>query len=233
MLHATPRERRRDAVTQRILSAALEMIADGGFSALSMHKLAAAVDYTPGALYRYFASKDALIGAVVTRTVAALAAQLQGRVRALHEPPPLVRVLALADGYRAFAADEPTRFGLLAMMMAEPRVLVHDADAAAPIVAAMVQALGPLAAAYEDAASTGALEPGDARERALLTFGALQGLLQLRKASRRGPELLAPELLPIDRLAERSILTLLRGFGARPDDLTAAAAAAALVGDPA
>ena len=33
-----------------------------------MHRLAKAVDYTPGALYRYFDSKDVLLSALVVRT---------------------------------------------------------------------------------------------------------------------------------------------------------------------
>ena len=61
MLHQTPRARRRDANLARILDAAMELVAGGGLEALSMGRLAAAVDYTPGALYRYFPSKDALL----------------------------------------------------------------------------------------------------------------------------------------------------------------------------
>ena len=57
------------AKIERILEAAMEMVAEGGFDALSMARLADAVDYTPGALYRYFRSKDALYAALVSQVI--------------------------------------------------------------------------------------------------------------------------------------------------------------------
>ena len=47
----------------------MEMVVEGGFDTLSVNKLAAACDYTPGALYRYFRSKDALMIALVARAI--------------------------------------------------------------------------------------------------------------------------------------------------------------------
>jgi AcrR family transcriptional regulator len=48
----------------RIVKAALKIIGSEGFEALSMRTLADAVELTPGALYRYFASKDEVTEAV-------------------------------------------------------------------------------------------------------------------------------------------------------------------------
>ena len=45
------------------------MVEEGGFDALSINKLAEAVDYTPGALYRYFGSKDALLSQLIERVL--------------------------------------------------------------------------------------------------------------------------------------------------------------------
>jgi AcrR family transcriptional regulator len=48
----------------RILKAALKIMGSDGAEAVSMRSLADAVELTPGALYRYFASKDQVMAAV-------------------------------------------------------------------------------------------------------------------------------------------------------------------------
>jgi AcrR family transcriptional regulator len=52
------------AARTRIVKAALKIVGSEGFEALSMRTLADAVDLTPGALYRYFSSKDEVTEAV-------------------------------------------------------------------------------------------------------------------------------------------------------------------------
>jgi AcrR family transcriptional regulator len=61
---ATPRDRRRERNRRQILDSAFALVADGGLDALTINGLARAVDYTPGALYRYFPSRDALVVAL-------------------------------------------------------------------------------------------------------------------------------------------------------------------------
>lgn len=57
----TPAERRRLRVRDRILDAAEEVFAKEGSSGLSIRRLAASVDYSPAAIYKYFDSKEALV----------------------------------------------------------------------------------------------------------------------------------------------------------------------------
>jgi AcrR family transcriptional regulator len=52
------------AARARIVKAALKIVGSEGFEALSMRTLADAVELTPGALYRYFSSKDEVTEAV-------------------------------------------------------------------------------------------------------------------------------------------------------------------------
>ncbi len=60
----TPQERRKEQTRQDILENAREMIVAQGIDGLSIRALADSIDYTPGALYKYFKSKDALIDEV-------------------------------------------------------------------------------------------------------------------------------------------------------------------------
>ena len=230
MLHETaktPRARRHDANLLRILDAAMEIVAVGGLEALSMTKLAEAVDYTPGALYRYFGSKDALLSKLVARVLEDVRGSLDRAVALL--PPsasPLTRVFALVQGYRMFAQLEPHRFGLLAMTMAEPRVLLAKPEDAEPVMHLMLATLQPLAGALAEAAAAEQLEGGDFTERTLCLLAMLQGLFQMQKHARY-----APAVLDVDRLTVAGTRTLLLGWGAKPGTVEAAITRVAALGD--
>jgi AcrR family transcriptional regulator len=58
------RAERRDQQTQRILEAAKSCFVRSGFQGASMNEICVAAGMSPGALYRYFASKEAIIGAI-------------------------------------------------------------------------------------------------------------------------------------------------------------------------
>lgn len=207
------------------------LIADAGLAGLSMTKLADAVTYTPGALYRYFPSKDALLSQLVVRTLADV--RLHGaRVLSLlpASASPLARVVALSLAYRAFAKAEPQRLGLLAMTMAEPRVLLEEQADTEPVALAMRAAMQPLSDALRIAGEAGLLSTvsreGEVTERTLCLFAMLQGLLQLSKSTRH-----APAVLDVDRLLARGIRTLLIGWGAHRRTVDAAIARVSSLGD--
>lgn len=228
MLHQTvtaptPRARRRDANLSRILDAAMDLIATQGLEALSMGRLADAVDYTAGALYRYFPSKDALLSALVAQVLDEVQLALTNAEAALPKgATPLLRVVALAHGYRAFAKARPHAFGLLASTIAEPRVLLTGADVQ-PVVERSIALLELLANALGEAAAAGLLDPpgrDDELERTLVLFSTLQGLLQLQKQAR-----FSEALLDLGPLVTSAVRALLIGWGAKPKTVDAALAA--------
>jgi AcrR family transcriptional regulator len=211
MVHKTPRARRRDANVVRILDAAMELVAQGGLAALSMGRLAEAVDYTAGALYRYFPSKDALLAHLVAQVLEEAQGFLARAEAALPTGAyPLTRVFALAQGYREFARERPHAFGLLAMTMADPRVLLPQHADAAPVTQRVIATLELLAQSLGDAVAAGQLDDGDVMERTLCLFATLQGLLMLHKQAR-----FAPSVLDLDRLIPQAVRTLLVGWGAK------------------
>lgn len=206
---ALPKDRRREKNLRRILDAAMAMIVGGGFEALSVNKLAAELDYTPGALYRYFASKDALVAALVGEIIDAVGAEVARAAAA--EATPIARAVACARVWRRYAETHPERFALVSMLLAVPRLVMSSEVAGAEAVARMLSALAPLIEALTSAAREGELAPGDALERSVLLFAGLQGVLLLRKQASR-----APHLLDIDRLSSAMLATLLGGWGATP-----------------
>ncbi len=210
MTHATPRQRRRAANLERILDTAMRMVVDVGFDGLSVNKLAKEVDYTPGALYRYFSSKDALMIALVARAIRDFHQEVSGNLASDLDPIQRIRAFALA--FKDVALARPNRFGMVAMMMAHPRILVEDRVEAEPAMDALTEALQPLALAFAEAQAKGLIDEGDPILRALTMFSGIQGVLQLRKQAR-----FSPGLLDLDRMSTEMVHTLLRGWGAKGD----------------
>ncbi|MBL8911868.1 MAG: TetR/AcrR family transcriptional regulator [Archangium sp.] len=215
----TPRARRRDANLSRILEAAMELVAEGGLEALSMGRLAEAVDYTPGALYRYFPSKDALLAGLLAQVLDELQVFL---VQSAEVVNPLARVFTLAHAYRRFARERPHAFGFLSSTIAEPRILVGGADAN-PVAERSIALLELVATALGDAASQKLIddEPGTPLERTLTLFATLQGLLQLQKQSR-----FESALVDLGPLVTHAVRTLLIGWGGKARGVDAASSIA-------
>ncbi|MCO4770707.1 MAG: TetR/AcrR family transcriptional regulator [Deltaproteobacteria bacterium] len=230
----TPRQRRRESNLARILDGAMDLVVAGGFDALSMHKLARALDYTPGALYRYFASKDALIAALTTRLIQSFAGVLERTSTLVPGDAHLQRVLLALFTYRDLARHAPNRFGLLSLLLADPRLLVPDEEEAASPRQAMSSVLMPLVLALREAVEAGALDVGDAPpasmgdagERSVILFASVHGLLQLRKQEAR-----VPVVADLDRLVVVSLRSLLLGWGADPTTLSADLDAITALGD--
>jgi AcrR family transcriptional regulator len=74
--HAT-RQRRKQARPQELLSAALELFVEKGFSATRSEEVAARAGVSKGTLYLYFPSKEELFKAVVRSNLSALIAEGQ------------------------------------------------------------------------------------------------------------------------------------------------------------
>ena len=110
----TAASRRRDRNRQAILDAALALIDVSGVDGWSMRELGDRVEYTPGALYRYFDSKAALLAALTSEAMEQLRSRMSG---CSASDGPLTRLEELGLTYLAFAAEQPTlfRLGLIEM----------------------------------------------------------------------------------------------------------------------
>jgi AcrR family transcriptional regulator len=210
---ASPGGRRHRANLTRILDAASALAFEEGVEALSIKRVAALADYTPGALYRYFASKDALVAAIVVRAIDELATTLS----TVEATDGVGRLVAQAHAYRAFAEDQPHAFALISSMVGDPRLLVEDEAAVREVFDAVNRVMVPILSAFSEAQSRGQLDSGPVQDRVLVLFAALQGALQLKKSERR-----APGIVDARRAFDLMLRVLLRGFGASPDLLALA-----------
>ncbi|WP_432902559.1 TetR/AcrR family transcriptional regulator [Micromonospora matsumotoense] len=102
-----PRERYRAQVRAEIKQRAWEQLATTGVSALSLKAIAEQLGMSGPALYRYFASRDELITALIRDAYRSLADALRTAADAGAD------VAGLADTVRAWALDDPQRYLLI------------------------------------------------------------------------------------------------------------------------
>lgn len=213
--HSERVSRKRQTRLRHIAREALALAGAEGSDSLTLQGLADRLDYTPGALYRYFASKEALIAELQRVVLAWLGRRTEqttgAALDACTDLDPgrraLVGILATARAFEAFAHDAPVEFGLLSMHLGDPEYRLPDPDAER-VYAAASRLLTGLAQRLEAAASAGSLRPGNAAERALALWAALQGAVQTRKLARSAAGEIDPQ-----RLSRELLTTLLVGWG--------------------
>jgi AcrR family transcriptional regulator len=138
----TRRDRLRAQTLEEIRAHAWAQVDDGGAPALSLNAIAKAMGMSGPALYRYYASRDELLGALVLEGYGALVGALRDAAAANARKAPDRRVAAVAAAYRAWALAHPRRYALLF----EPRPAPDAPDAIATIHGGMVVLLETLGA---------------------------------------------------------------------------------------
>lgn len=126
---------------QRVLDAAMELARQGGYEAVQMRDVAATADVALGTVYRYFASKDELLGAAWAQWTGGLETRLGKR-------PPRGETRAdriydfLRRATRALERD-PNLTAALIMSMAssDPDTAAHQAEVASMMTRVIVREL--------------------------------------------------------------------------------------------
>ncbi len=200
------RDRERVETRQRILDVAREMFARDGYDAVSMRRIADAVEYSATALYQYFADKEALFREICSQDFLGLAAAF-GSLTA--EADPVVRLRRIAVAYVQFGVQHPNHYRLM-FMTPVPFEMKHDEQ---PVehgnpdqdaYAFLVQTVGA-------AIATGRLRDGlrDADAIAQMLWAATHGIVALH-VTKGGDDWL--EWRPIDEATDLMIDALLHGL---------------------
>jgi AcrR family transcriptional regulator len=93
----------------KILDTAEGILAREGLDALNMRRLAEVGGVTPTTLYYYFDSKDHILNLLRIRA----AKRLNGKLQRMKLSDPETALVELADGYIAFAEENPRLYRLL------------------------------------------------------------------------------------------------------------------------
>ncbi|RAS37178.1 TetR/AcrR family transcriptional regulator [Paraburkholderia bryophila] len=109
---AERKNRQKQALRERILDAARRIVMREGFAALSMRKIADAIEYSPATLYLHFASRDEIAQALCEEGYAQLLASFEPHAGIAD---PAERLKALGRAYIAFGVAHPQTYRLIFM----------------------------------------------------------------------------------------------------------------------
>jgi len=111
--------RERDTVRRKILNAARTLFLSDGYANVSMRKIADQIEYSPGAIYSYFASKEDIFFALAEEGLQCVRAHCSGSSQA-HVP--LERVRDAFWRFYTFSKEQPGYFSLIFVDSAVPRI---------------------------------------------------------------------------------------------------------------
>jgi AcrR family transcriptional regulator len=181
----TAQGRRHTRNRQAILDAALTLIETCGIDGWSMRELAERVDYTAGALYRYFDGKAALLTALTDDALQELHDRLAACHSAgdpLHQLHQLHQLEELGMAYLGFAADQPTLFRVGLVDMPSRRTSTDQEPRADSPYSVL---LGAVRAALASGDLTGT-EAFGAEEIAYTIWATVHGMAVLEHTHLRG-----------------------------------------------
>jgi len=175
----TAQGRRRLRNRQAILDAALALIEVSGIDGWSMRELAERVDYTPGALYRYFDGKAALLAALTDEAMDGLRTHLASGESVDGE---VDRLVEIGMAYVDYAAARPTLFRLGLVEMPSRRTTLGQEPGSGSPYAILLRAV-------RSALDSGALAETDsfgAEEIAYTIWATVHGMAVLEQTHLRG-----------------------------------------------
>ncbi|HJU44925.1 MAG TPA: TetR/AcrR family transcriptional regulator [Vicinamibacterales bacterium] len=115
-------DRERQAVTASILDAARDLFVAEGYQSVSIRKIAERIEYSPAAIYSYFASKDDIFLALADEGFH----RLDEKVRsAMRTGDPLEDVRANWWAFYQFSQEQPAYFRLMFIDASVPRITQH------------------------------------------------------------------------------------------------------------
>jgi AcrR family transcriptional regulator len=170
------RERQKAELRDTILAAARRIFAAEGAEALTMRRIAEAIEYSPGTLYLYFSSREEIAMQLVSEGFKKLLASVEP---ALAIDDPIERLRAIGRAYVAFGVSDPQTYKLI--FMQDPKYVysvLAPGDAADPGRSGQ-QAFDVMASAIRAAVACGWFKPVDPLRAAEAFWAALHGVVSL------------------------------------------------------
>lgn len=142
---AARREAERLQLRETVLRIAQRQLVANGYERFSLREVAEEAGYSPTALYRHFADRDALLAEVCSRYFAQFGEVLQAADRSATDPRE--RLIAQAQAYVQFAIDNPAIYRLMFLERPEMGMGLTMEDVAGDTgFGVLAQAVGALAA---------------------------------------------------------------------------------------
>jgi AcrR family transcriptional regulator len=122
---AAPKPYHHGDLRRVLIDAALQLVGEGGPDAVSVREAARRAGVSPGAPFRHFPSRDALMQAVAEEAQRRFRAEIEAALSEAEAGDPLARFRALGLAYVRWAMRNPTHFEILSSR----RFFDHDKDA--------------------------------------------------------------------------------------------------------
>jgi membrane fusion protein (multidrug efflux system) len=178
----------RETTRRAILDAALELFIADGYAQVSIRNIAAKVEYSPGAIYSYFPSKDEIFFSLAEEGFREIG---ERQFAGMPSGDPLDDVRAVAWRLYEFSKDQPRYFALVFLDRHVPRVS-KEYERFSFISAMRGRAL----AQVERCIADGIFPSGTQSENALrLLFAPVIGIAALQLSNRLQPEVDADALM--------------------------------------
>jgi AcrR family transcriptional regulator len=117
------RQRERDEFRVKIMNAARVLFAKEGIQAVSMRKIAEAVEYSPTVIYQHFADKESLLHELCSQDFGALAQTFQ---KIANVADPVRRIEQIALAYARFGIEHPNHYRLMFMAQYDTKKLSDE-----------------------------------------------------------------------------------------------------------
>ena len=170
---AERKARERGERERRITQAARRIAAAEGWSAVTIRRLANAIEYSQPVLYSHFGNRDAIVAAVAVDGFAELADRLRSVAGGHPDPEQAIRQVGAA--YLAFAREQPTLYEAMFVSPTDLRFAQDGTQAELRDAFAAVQAVvAPSSVEGEVATET--------------FWAALHGLAELERSGRIRPQ---------------------------------------------
>jgi AcrR family transcriptional regulator len=185
------RERHHRETRDEILVAAREVLLERGAADLSLREIARRARFSPGALYKYFDSKDDLVKALADNAMAALLREFS---RVSPDLPPDERALEMGTVYLDFARRNPEDVAVIA----QHEAMVH----AMPLSPEHHQFEEMVVGVFREGIASGMFIAASEQEAQYMAYGAwalVQGLATFEQNQR-------PELSQLLRAKQRQLM---------------------------
>ncbi len=202
---AERKERQKAELRDTILAAARRIFLEEGPQALTMRRIADAIEYSPGTIYLYFASREDIALHLVREGFEKLVAVLAPVVAAVADP--VERIRGIGSVYIDFGIGDPETYKLIFMEDAKyvSAAFAPPSDAGGKLEPGD-RAFDFLAHAVAQAVERGAFRPVDPELTAQALWAGLHGALSLHITC---PAMM-PDVRAVATLVRESMLDGLR-----------------------
>jgi AcrR family transcriptional regulator len=172
------REREKEQRKDEILSAARTLLVEKGLNATSINQIAKRAELSVGAIYFYYKNKEELYAALQMEGLALLFELNREAIEGKSLVEDKIRAIALA--YLRFSEEHRSYYDILNYFTAAPEQLLSE-EMKNQVDGSGLNNLIILADVIDEGIRTGLFKAVKPRRQAIILWGTMQGLIQLKK----------------------------------------------------